>query len=39
MHGFALNINNNLNDFDFIVPCGIQGSFVTSIQEELKKKS
>ena len=38
MHGFALNINNNLNDFDFIVPCGIQGSFVTSIQEELKKK-
>ena len=38
MHGFALNINNNLNDFNFIVPCGIQGSVVTSIQEESKKE-
>ena len=38
MHGFALNINNNLNDFDFIVPCGIQMHFVTSIQEESKKE-
>jgi len=38
MHGFALNINNNLNDFKFIVPCGIEGSLVTSIQEELKKE-
>ena len=38
MHGFALNINNNVNDFKFIVPCGIQGSSVTSIQEELKKE-
>ena len=38
MHGFALNINNNLNDFDFIVPCGIHGSLLTSIQEELKKE-
>ena len=38
MHGFALNINNNLNDFKFIVPCGIQGSSVTSIQEELNEE-
>lgn len=38
MHGFALNINNNVNDFDFIVPCGIQGSSVTSIQEELNEE-
>ena len=38
MHGFALNINNNVNDFDFIVPCGIQGSSVTSIKQELKKE-
>ena len=37
MHGFALNINNNLSDFDFIVPCGIQGSLVTSVQKESKK--
>jgi len=38
MHGFALNINNNLNDFNFIVPCGIQGSLVTSVQKESKKE-
>ena len=38
MHGFALNINNNLSDFDFIVPCGIQGSLVTSVQKESKKE-
>lgn len=24
MHGFAFNVNNDLNPFDFIVPCGIQ---------------
>ena len=27
-----------MNDFDFIVPCGIQGSSVTSIKQELKKE-
>jgi lipoyl(octanoyl) transferase len=35
MHGFALNVNTNLEYFDYIVPCGIQGKSVTSLSKEL----
>ena len=35
MHGFALNVNTNLNYFNFIIPCGIQGKRVTSLEKEL----
>lgn len=35
MHGFALNINTNLNYFNHIIPCGIQNKQVTSMQKEL----
>ncbi len=35
MHGFALNVNTNLDYFNFIIPCGIQGKQVTSLQKEL----
>jgi len=35
MHGFALNVNTNLDYFNFIIPCGIQGKQVTSIAKEL----
>lgn len=38
MHGFAFNINTDLNYFDFIVPCGIRGKAVTSLQRELGKE-
>lgn len=38
MHGFALNINTNLDYFNYIVPCGIQGKSVTSIAKELGKE-
>ena len=35
MHGFALNVNTNLDYFNFIIPCGIEGKAVTSLQKEL----
>jgi lipoyl(octanoyl) transferase len=35
MHGFAFNVNTDLSHFEFIVPCGIQGKAVTSLQKEL----
>ena len=38
MHGFALNVNVNLGYFDNIIPCGIKGKAVTSMEAELGKK-
>ena len=38
MHGFALNINTDLGYFDNIIPCGIRGKAVTSLEAELNKK-
>jgi lipoyl(octanoyl) transferase len=38
MHGLALNVNTNLNYFNYIVPCGIEGKAVTSIEKELNQK-
>ena len=37
MHGFALNVNTDLRYFDYIIPCGIQGKAVTSLERELKR--
>lgn len=37
MHGFALNVNTNLGYFDNIIPCGIRGKAVASMQGELGK--
>lgn len=36
MHGFALNVSPNMAHFAYIVPCGIRGRGVTSIELETK---
>ena len=35
MHGLALNISTNLDHFNLIVPCGLAGRSVTSMQQQL----
>jgi len=35
MHGFALNVNTDLGYFDNIIPCGIRGKAVTSLNVEI----
>ena len=37
MHGFAFNVNTDLDYFNNIIPCGITNRSVTSLQQELGK--
>ena len=34
-HGFAINVNNDLQPFEWIVPCGIENCRMTSVAREL----
>ena len=38
MHGFAFNVNTDLNYFSYIIPCGITDKQVTSMEKELGRK-
>lgn len=38
MHGFALNVNTDLGYFDLMIPCGIKGKAVTSLNVELGQR-
>ncbi len=40
MHGFAFNVNTDLNYFNYIIPCGIidKDKTVTSLQQELGRE-
>ena len=37
MHGFALNVNVDLDYFNDIIPCGLTDNVVTSINKELNQ--
>jgi len=38
MHGFAFNVNTDLDYFKHIIPCGIENKAVTSLYQELGKE-
>jgi lipoyl(octanoyl) transferase len=37
-HGFAVNVNNDLQPFEWIVPCGIDHCRMTSVARELRRE-
>ena len=37
MHGFALNVDTDLRYYNYIIPCGIKGKGITSINKEIKR--
>jgi len=37
-HGLAINVNNDLQPFEWIVPCGIEGVTMSSVARELRRE-
>lgn len=37
-HGFALNVNTNLNHFNYMIPCGLVDKEMTSMSKELDRE-
>ena len=37
MRGFALNVDTDLRYYNYIIPCGIKGKGITSMNKEIKK--
>jgi lipoyl(octanoyl) transferase len=38
MHGFAFNVNTEMEYFENIIPCGLEGKGATSLEKELGRK-
>jgi lipoyl(octanoyl) transferase len=38
-HGFAINVENDLQPFSWVVPCGLDGVNMTSVSRELRRGS
>lgn len=38
MHGFAINVSRDVSGFDAIIPCGLQGVSMTSVEQESGKE-
>ncbi len=38
LHGFGLNVSNDLTPFSWIVPCGLEGVQMTSLEVETGRK-
>ena len=36
-HGFAINVDNDLQPFDWVVPCGLSGVRMTSVAKETRR--
>jgi lipoyl(octanoyl) transferase len=38
-HGFALNVDCDLQPFEWVVPCGLDGVRMTSVTKELGRRA
>jgi len=38
-HGFAVNVENDLQPFEWVVPCGLEGVRMTSLTRELGRRA